>query len=278
MARWWLVPAISGDEPPGIHPSVQALAGAGFAWSVVLLVATGLLLARQVAEFRDPFAPLSEDLAILLSTAWGTRWKSMVLAAGTTVVSFGVARFARVSWGWPVATVAVVALSAFPALTGHASSNSELAWLLVPADTAHVLAAGTWIGGIGSLLYLDVVSRRMGAPGIVAPLPLLVRRFSPLAMISVAVLIATGTASSWAHLPSFGALLEPGYGRLLAVKLALVAGVLGMGALNWRGLTPRLDEHHGGRALRRAAALELTLGTIVLLVTAVLVRTSPTGP
>ena len=72
-------------------------------------------------------------------------------------------------------------------------------------------------------------------------------------------------------------LLTTPYGRTLSLKLLLVGGVLALGAMNARVWTPRLDTDHGARALRRTAGVELLLGQLVLLVTAILVRTSP-GP
>jgi putative copper export protein len=97
-------------------------------------------------------------------------------------------------------------------------------------------------------------------------------------MVCVASLATTGLFAAWAHLPSVGALVSTGYGRLLVLKLALVAVVLGLGALNWKKLTPRLHEAGGTNTLRRAAAVELLAAQLVLLVTALLVRTSPMGP
>jgi putative copper export protein len=57
--------------------------------------------------------------------------------------------------------------------------------------------------------------------------------------------------------------------------LLLVGAVLGLGALNWKRLTPKLGEAGGNDALRRAATTELLLAQVVLLVTAILVRMSP---
>ena len=108
-------------------------------------------------------------------------------------------------------------------------------------------------------------------------MPSLVPAFSPVAMVSVATLVLTGSVASWAHLESVSSLWTTPYGRLLLLKVVVVAGVLAMGALNWRRLTPRLSEEDGPRAMRRSALVELALANVVLIVTAVLVRTSPLG-
>jgi putative copper resistance protein D len=85
-----------------------------------------------------------------------------------------------------------------------------------------------------------------------------------------------GSEPSWLHVDSIGALISTTYGRTLTLKLLVVSGVLRLGAWNFRILTPKLGEQSGNDALRTAASLELLFAQIVLFVTSVLVRTSPT--
>jgi putative copper resistance protein D len=91
------------------------------------------------------------------------------------------------------------------------------------------------------------------------------------------VLLGTGAGASLALVATPSDLLTTPYGRTLSLKLLLVGGVLALGAMNARVWTPRLDTDPGARALRRTAGVELLLGQLVLIVTAILVRTSP-GP
>ena len=62
-----------------------------------------------------------------------------------------------------------------------------------------------------------------------------------------------------------------------AVVVASVAAVLALGGLNFRIFTPRLGTAVGNAAMRRSATVELIVAQVVLVVTALLVRTSPTG-
>ena len=134
------------------------------------------------------------------------------------------------------------------------------------------------MGGLATVLLLDRRWRRRGPRGgMNSILPVLVPLFSPVAMVSVGLLILTGTFASWQHLPTLGALWASGYGRLLFFKVGLVTAVLGLGAWNWKRLTPILSRPEGPPSLARIAALELGISTLVLLVTAVLVRSSPLG-
>lgn len=264
-ARWWVIPPRRSDLRPGAARIGSIGAGA-------LLLALAMVLARQLLEFRDPFVPWSDDVSLLLSTSWGTTWKG---AVGVGAVLFGAFIQARggSAIAWVAASAAALALSAFPALTGHASGG-DLSGLTVPADVAHVLAMGSWVGTLAVVLLLDR-GRRQSATNEAAVLADLIPRFSPMAMASVAVLVLSGTVGTWVHLDGPRALLETAYGRWLLLKLALVAGVLLLGAINFRGLLPRLGEEAGAGAMRRSATREVALALVVLAVTAILVRTPP---
>jgi putative copper export protein len=236
-----------------------------------------LVFHRQLSEFRDPFASLAEDASLLLTgTAWGRTWMiaagaSLALAITMTVGRVGVAP----GVAWLVATPLIVGLAAYPAVSGHAAGTEGLRWLTMPADTLHVLAAGAWVGGLAFVLVAEHRWRRGAAPGSV--LPVLVPVFSPVAIVSVVLLVATGTLASWIHLDGLSALTTTDYGRLLLAKVVVGLGVGVVGVVNWRLITPRLETPDGPRALRRSALLELVFAQVVLVLTAILVRTSPLG-
>jgi putative copper export protein len=101
--------------------------------------------------------------------------------------------------------------------------------------------------------------------------------FSPIAIASVGTLLVTGVVASWIQLGSIGDLVGTAYGRLLTLKVGVVALVLYLGAVNWRRLTPHLGAEAGQAALHRNATRELMVAQVVLLITAVLVRTDPMG-
>ncbi|MDX1568603.1 MAG: hypothetical protein R3223_12430, partial [Longimicrobiales bacterium] len=142
----------------------------------------------QLLEFRDPFAPLRSEAALLfLRTSWGQAWIAAVVGLCSAMAAFGLVR-GRGSW--VLVTVLVVALAFFPALTGHAVGTEELTVLAVLADGAHVLAAGAWIGSLGVIMLLAIPSRAAHPDGEV--LPELLPRFSATALISAGVLALTG--------------------------------------------------------------------------------------
>jgi putative copper export protein len=276
--RWLILPMAPQADASTVEWLTREAASSGRLLAAFLPPLMVFLLVRQMVEFRDPYAPLSEDLALLLGTPWGRSW---FVGMSATFFALGglslAARGRRV--GWWMASVGVLALAAYPGLTGHAGGvEGPLRLFSLGADTLHVLASGAWMGGLATVLMLDRRWRRRGPPGGTnSLLPALVPPFSRVAVVSVGLLILTGTFASWLNLPTPSALWAFGYGRLLLFKVTLVTVVLGFGAWNWRRLTPILSRPDGPPSLARTAALELGIGTLVLLITAILVRASPLG-
>lgn len=279
LGRWTVLPR------PGVDPSVVAgpvdveahrrtAARLGRLAAAGLLLALGLVFARQLMEFRDPFVPWTADARLLLrGTPWGTAWLLAVAGAVAVTIAFQVAVRGHTRAWWPV-TILALGLGAFPAFTGHANTGHLRALTLV-ADTLHVWAVGGWIGGLGLVLLLDRSQRRAASGEGPSILPLLVSRFSPVAMACVATLVVTGTFASWVHLNGIGDLFWTAYGRLLLLKVLLACAVVALGAWNYRRLTPTLAEPAGRAAMRRSATVEFLVANLVLLATAMLVRTSP---
>lgn len=270
VASRWFILRVPGSEDGRLRADSARLGSAGAA---VLTLALGLFFVRQLLEFRDPFSPWTEEASLLMGTPWGRTWVLTFIASVFVFLTFRLA--ARRPFAWWLVTPLVLGLGAFPALTGHAAAEERWTVLFVLGDTLHVWAAGAWIGGLAVVLWLERTERRDTPDGTL--LPALVPAFSPVAVGAVATLVVTGGLASWAHLPSVGALFTSGYGRLLLIKLLCVAGVLALGARNARVLTPRLGTDEGNDAMRRSAVLELVVAQGVLIVTALLVRTSPMG-
>jgi putative copper export protein len=92
------------------------------------------------------------------------------------------------------------------------------------------------------------------------------------------VVVVFGLITAWRHLHKLQALWTTPYGYTLIVKLVFVALVFLLGAWNWRRQRPILGTEPAAAAIRRSSAAELTVATIVLIITAVLVSLpSPKG-
>ncbi|MGW9369150.1 copper resistance CopC/CopD family protein [Streptomyces xanthophaeus] len=134
------------------------------------------------------------------------------LAIGGSVVSAGIAA----TW----------------ALSEHASTGIQPG-IAMPVDILHLLAVAAWLGGLAALLLaLHKV------PGIERSA---VRRFSTVALVSVTVLAVTGVYQAWRQLGSWSALTGTDYGRLLLLKIGLVAVLLAIAYLS-RKWTARLAD------------------------------------
>lgn len=106
-------------------------------------------------------------------------------------------------------------------------------WSLV--RFVHVLAAMGWVGGqlLLSAVVLPVLRRRLD-PEVRAPL---VRetamRFAVVANVALLpVLLASGIALAWHRGVTLGTFDDPGYGRLLGIKLVLVVVSIGLAAVH----------------------------------------------
>jgi putative copper export protein len=105
----------------------------------------------------------------------------------------------------------------------------------------------------------------------------MVNGFSPLALTCGPLLVLTGVITALLHLRPFSALWSTAYGYALLVKLGLVAVVFALGAWNWRRQRPHLGSAEAGERIRRSSIMELTVATLVLVVTAVLVSLPAPG-
>ncbi|MFC9259558.1 copper resistance CopC/CopD family protein [Streptomyces hydrogenans] len=129
-------------------------------------------------------------------------------------------------------TVVAAGIAGTWALAEHASTGIQPG-IAMPVDILHLLAVATWLGGLTTLL---VALYR--APSVERAA---VERFSRVAFVSVAVLVATGIYQSWRQVGSWSALTGTRYGQLLLVKIGLMAVLVGIAWIS-RRWTRRLAE------------------------------------
>jgi copper transport protein len=106
---------------------------------------------------------------------------------------------------------------------------------------------------------------------------MLVARFSRLAVGAVALLVLAGLALAVVQVERPAAILVTDYGRLLLVKLAAVAVLIGLAAWNKLRLSPRLAAGDAGaaRALASTITAEMAMAGMILTLTAALGQTPP---
>ena len=178
---------------------------------------------------------------------------------------------------WPaLATAAVfIALLGF---IGHAGATPGLGGhLLLTSDLVHLLAAGAWLGGLPALALLLAQARNNADAAGRAFTRAAILRFGRLGVVCVAALLASGLLTSWNLLSGPRDLLTTDYGRLLSLKLGLVAAMLAIAAINRFQITPRLAAPGTLRALLRNSLGEAGLGLGVLLLVGALGSMEPTA-
>jgi len=211
--------------------------------AVVLLVGTvGELILRTSTMTGSAWAAVASGLPTVVErTHFGRIW--IVRAASIVAIAFLATRSRRGPRLAALALAAVVALTT--ALTGHLADWGDLT-PSVALDWVHVLAACAWTGGVA---VLATISARAGwAPPV---LTTVAARFSRLAGICLFAVLATGVYNAWVQLPGLRALWTTDYGRILAVKVALVAVLAGLGCVNRYAVVARLDERRRRRGLAR---------------------------
>ncbi len=169
-------------------------------------------------------------------------------------------RFARLRL---VTVGAVVVAAGLWSSRHHAASAVGLIGTLI--DALHLVATVTWVGALAIVVvtgWIDGDSDRWW---------MLIRRYSGVASVLVAVTAATGVASAWAILPSWGSLSATGYGRLVATKAFILVITV---ALAGAGRFVLLHRRRGIRLLR-LTSVEAALLTGALVAAAFLVTGAP---
>lgn len=165
------------------------------------------------------------------------------------------------------------------AWAGHAAATEgalQLAHLV--ADVVHLLVAGLWVGGLLPLAITLLTTRRDEPDGATRGENALLaaRRFSTLALIAVAALLASGAVNTWVLVGDVARLIGTPYGVALLAKLVLLAVLLVVAAINRGRLAGRpRDMAQRLVALERGVVIELALGAVIVLVVGVLGVTPP---
>jgi copper transport protein len=233
---------------PLLNASATAVAG---------LAVADLVL--RAAWLRPPGYTLVEA-ARVLATSFG-EGSSLLLRLGSAALAAGLGP------GWPRGVILVPAATVLLGLTfaSHAWGAGPLAAL---SDWLHLAAASVWVGGLPALALLARLRDPQGTQAIA-------RAFSRWAGYALAVVVATGLYASVLHVPSWQAVVQTDYGRWLALKLALVAVLVLLGAVNRYRVLPGLPSP---RALARFAStvrLEVAASALVLLAAGGLAITPP---
>lgn len=203
--------------------------------------------------------------AIITGTTWGKAWMAQLVA---TVALALLADSPPDGTTRAVRAGLLFMLGLGAAFSGHAAAIEFGAAAVLAADMLHLLAAGIWIGGLAMLLAAGWLSCEGSAFHRIR------RRFSTLALASASVLALTGITGAGSQGVTFANLTTDHYAITMLRKLVVVAVVIVLGGLNWRSTRDADARREIPTGFARVARIEVVLGAVVLLLTAILVATA----
>jgi len=235
----------AGGLPPRVMRRLTTLIIIGLS---IAFAAQILALLQQTSAFfgADLGVVLSDRLweIVRASTRFGQVWtlRMMVLAAVSALLVLAhVNRAESPAWvraAWSAAVPGLALALAASSGISHAPGSRAEPWTALLLDWAHITAAGFWAGGLAALAWvmpvalapLDSGARRLA---ILAAL----RRYSPYAAAALVTVVGSGlfSAALWVR-PS--QLTASPYGLTLLIKLALVGGLIFLGAVHHAALNP----------------------------------------
>jgi copper resistance protein D len=251
-----VLPAL--DEPRHRGELIRSAAGPVAVAAVVWLLAEAVRLTLSAAQAADvPLARLRLHTVVEFSTTVGGRAALLSLTAAALVCLLALVPARTAGHRITLAASAAIGLCA-RAVTGHAGESVVAAAAIV----VHILAAALWCG---LLMAIAMTVSHRGQWARVLP------RFSGLALVCVAVLLAAGSTGALVTVPSVGALLVTGYGRLLLAKIVVAAALVVLGWFNRTRWLPAARGHRmdAGQSRRRAQR-EVVLMLVALTLAAAL--------
>ena len=249
-------PEFAANAIPGPQPSDIAIGVIKWVEALALLFLAGQVLITSLAGRSPPLVwvtPRFRASSIALSAGLVTVWSEATVGSGghslTEYVAFfnglsGAALIARLGFetltlvavvkSWRSLPVWLAGAIVMLAVSGHAAAVNP-AWYGIGLDAVHLLAAGLWAGGIAALALVRPPGGWRSGQGRA-----LLDRFTPVALGAFAATVVAGGLEAITQLGSIQALFGTSYGRVLLVKMALVAAMLPLSAMAWRLKRPHV--------------------------------------
>jgi putative copper export protein len=263
--------------------------------TTALATAIALLIqATVVADLRGEGVGMS-SLEGVLETGFG-RWYALRFPVLLTLAVLIVSRVRKwalsgagddkpspsnVWWGaWAALALVLLITSTF---SGHSTVASPK-WLAVANDILHMAAASVWFAGIIEL----AVALPDGWTGVdntqrIRLLAESVTRFSRVAIVAIAIVVATGTLNSFLHVAELDDLVDTPYGRALAGKIILILVILALGGVNHFFVRHQLEraveqgtDTPARKLFRRTIAIELVIALGLMGLTGILTGSART--
>jgi len=241
-----------GQGPSGATAIIAALR-IGFVSVLVSLGLQGIDLLALPLTGLFSVAPWTSAL----STSLGPSLLIAILAMGLARLGL---QSPSIMSSWIRTSLAMACVGLSLAASGHAASASPQ-WLTRPLLFLHGVGVAFWIGALAPLASM--------AWHRDSSLPTTLKQFSALALPVIGMLALAGLVLAAIQLESLAALIDTKYGIILCIKLALVAGMVALGAVNRYRLAPAVyADYRNTRPLLRSVVFECVLAIGILAVVA----------
>jgi putative copper resistance protein D len=240
--------------------------------ALAIVPCVAALMAGEASAALDP----ATVVEVLSATAFGRVWCWHLLFAALLLISAGVAgqrHTLTLTW----TTLALASLG----WVGHAAGGGG--WIGVGHEvnqSAHLLAAALWLGGLLPLGWLLGRARWAQDDGFAALARQALPPFSQMGYAAVAAIAVTGAINTVLLVGGLDALFGTAYGRLLSLKILLYLAMVAIALRNRFRLMPRLAARQTGKssALYRSIVIEQALGFAILAAVSLLGTWPPPGP
>jgi copper transport protein len=249
-----LLPRLIHEKNIRLKPAIAVLAAvrAVFGFFLIAAIARSIIPVERAIDLPTL---LEFTFGTVVGKAWAvTQVIALIFAALASVRLFVVSDLLdRVTLWSGMLVITVVSV------TGHAVDDSlpvytQLSFLF------HTVAGLTWLGGLLGLVWWMLTAR--GKPPEVARE--LAERWSFVAKIAMAIVVASGLVLAWENVASFPNLLATTYGRLLTLKLAFLCAVLLFALALARYITRTPDKEFDTNYYGRVGGIEALFGVALL--------------
>jgi putative copper resistance protein D len=252
--------------------------------AAILVCLSGLLwFVFAVANMSGTLAHVTDPevlASVLHDTVFGKVWAVRMILAAITIglIWSGLDSPPNSRSGLLIAVLAAALLISLAGV-GHSQVEEGIAGAIhVLSDSAHLLAAGAWLGGLIPLVFILSSQDRDRDVARATDLDQILLRFSGMGYIAVATLVGSGLVNSWYLVGNYTGLLTTQYGQALLAKLVMFAGMLLLALMNRFWLVPSMNRARADGAglsvwtgrLRNHVLGEHFLGLAILLVVSVL--------
>ena len=217
-----------------------------------------------------------------IQTTFGMSWLTrMIITIILLGVWFWTDRRKRSSWvnQLPLLVLSLILIGT-SSMIGHGAASGQTEAVII--DYIHNLVAAVWIGGIIYFVFVLLpVFSSLDGPKREKMSLVMIPRFSIAFIIAVGIVIITGPSLMWLLESNVGLITESIYGKLIFVKIAIAAIMVGLGGFFQFRLQKSAESDSSfpiHSKLKRSLKFDAALGIILLGVVALLSNgTLPAG-